>query len=101
MLTAISFNDMDTEEIISEIKSYCEKGLLNGRHFDVSYGSAGNILRAQNIHVEYGDVIFDQYSMRFHGFTYEHDDLSEHNIEYLQSLIGEIRKSINIDRNLF
>ena len=92
---------MDTEEIISEIKSYCKKGLLNGMHFDVQYGSMTNILRAQNIHVENNDVVFDQYSVRLGLFTYHNDYLCEHDIDYLQSLIAKIRENIKIDKNLF
>lgn len=92
---------MTTEKIISEIKSYCEKGLLDGQHFDVQYHSRTNILRALNIHVEYGNVIFDQYSVGLGAFTYTHDYLREHDIDYLESLIAIIRESININRNLF
>lgn len=92
---------MDAKEIISEIKTYCEKGLLNGLHFDVQYGSMTNILRAQNIHVEDNDVFFDQYSVRLGQFNYRNDYLRDHDIDYLQSLIAKIRENIKIDKNMF
>lgn len=92
---------MNKKEIINEIKSYCEKGLLKGLIFDVPYGSPTNILRAMNIHIKHNDVIFDQYSMRCECFTFRNDYLCEHDSVYLNSLIMEIRKAVKIDRNLF
>lgn len=96
---------MSQEEIISAIRGYCEKGLLDGLYFDVAYHSDRNILRAENIHAYEGVVYFTESRVYPNGLDllYECDDLSEHDFDYIEALFAEINKriNVNIDRNLF